>query len=117
MERICISLPDEMYNLLFDKAQQKKSTVSHYIRHLMDLGLKVEEMSETNTDRNDGSKKELELIIHLLKKVLNADFETRILVRYLTANLDVGKEEDHEQMREKAKLKAESLVEGLMESL
>lgn len=46
MERITISLYDEIHEKINSRAKEKRLQVSAYARQLIELGLKIEEMSD-----------------------------------------------------------------------
>lgn len=118
MERITIGFYPEIYEKLEERAKQKNLKVSQYVRQLVDLGLRIEEMSEQKSDNNtstDPIEKALAFQQKLLQKEFLSSHETLYLVRYLLANSPEKNSGDHSKMLEAAKMKAQSLLEVLNE--
>ncbi len=61
MPRICITFHQEMLHQLHMKAKHKKITVSQYIRELIEIGLKIEEMAEQKEVNGSSKMKETEM--------------------------------------------------------
>ena len=117
MQRISISFFEETYQIISERAEQKKLSIANYIRNLVELGLKVEDMSSENSSSEEESpiQKDLNILKKLLKKNLIAELESRMLTRYLTLHCSEGSEEDNREALRKAKETSEALVEGMLE--
>lgn len=118
MERISIGFYPEIYTKLEKRADQKKLKLAQYIRQLVELGLRIEEMSEQKegdkTDQNP-IEKALAFQQKLLQKGFLSSHEALYLVRYMLPHLEEKNSGDHAKMLEAAKVKSQSLLEILIE--
>lgn len=113
MKRINVSLYDEVYENLEARAQKTGSrSISQQIRELIDLGLKVEAAAQQNdeTDLASGHEK----IIGMLKNNLIWTLEARLLARYIVEQLPDADKQNHLEILEKYKEKANHYVEGML---
>lgn len=118
MDRITIAFYPETFAKLTEGAAKKKTSIAHYVRELVDMGLKIEELSaKKDNEKPDKNAIEtlLELQQSLLKKEFIANYESLYLTRYILANLPEKTPGDHQKMLDGAKLKAQSLLEILLE--
>ena len=114
MSQISISFDPKTEERIRKNAQISDMTVASYVRKLVDIGLRVEEMSA----HSEGGQPDENSILAELKKLacrsLTANFETLYLQRYLLTQLPEEKAGTHNEMLDKAKLKAQSYVDGLL---
>lgn len=108
MQRTSIGIPDDDYKKIQAQAAKKSLPVADYIRHLILLGLKVEEAAENHSQ---GHSEEAASLDRSQKKLLTWGLESRYLIRYFIQN---GFEQSLEQRNAflmEAKKKAEWRVE------
>src|SRR5687767_14866146 len=113
MERITISFYEEIYEKITQRAQMKRMRVASYVRQLVELGLRIEEMSEqkqSDNTRPDPVEEALALQQKLLQKEFISSQETLYLVRYILANIPEKNAGDHAKMLEAAKAKAQAVL-------
>src|SRR5690242_7472308 len=119
MEQITVRFYEETYNKLSEFAQKKKMELAPYIRQLVELGLRIEEMSEQKTEGDNNSDNAIENTLHLHQKLLEKDltstYEMIYLIRYILASLPEKSAGDHAKILEGAKTKAKAYVEVLLE--
>ena len=117
MKRLCVRLDEKTTNKIQDRANEKALSLSEYIRRLVELGLRIEEMSEKKSDADDQSNEafsDLGSSKILWEKELAWTLEMRFILRLLVDKLVFGKTEfDHNLMQE-SKIRAEHFVAGLL---
>jgi malate synthase len=125
MPRILVTLSQNVFNQLQVSATQKQIPTARYARDLINVGLQVEE-AIAKEENSDNSKKsdieELGDLKILWKNNLSWLLESLHLIRYLTHHLayseNLSPEENKnrtDEIIQKAKEKAQSYVEGLLE--
>lgn len=82
MQRTSIGIPDDDYKKIQAQAAKKSLSVAEYMRHLILLGLKVEDAAENHS--HDPSEDFASP--GLQKKLLTWGLESRYLIRYLIQN-------------------------------
>lgn len=82
MQRTSIGLPDDDYKKIQAQADKKSLGVADYLRHLILLGLKVEEAAENHSHGHSENSVSLDP----QKKLLTWGLESRYLIRYLIQN-------------------------------
>ncbi len=120
MERITVSLYEEISEKINQRAKAKRLKPAAYTRQLIELGLRIEEMSEQkNEDQNkeDPIEKALTSLKKLVEKEFLASQESLYLVRYLLANSNEKNSGDNKKMLEQAKLKSQSVLEVYQEEM
>ncbi len=116
MKQISIGFDKRTEEKLRKNAKERDLKLAHYVRSLVDIGLRVEEMSEQKSaKKNDEGVLLDELMFHkkLLQKGLLSNYESLYLIRYILAHLPEDKPGEHNQMLDNAQMKAKSLIEGL----
>jgi len=114
MPRISATLDTETFNKIKTNSKSKKKTVSEYIRELIEIGLKIEEISTQNEANNGVSKNEFDMddmIKTILKISLRCGVESLSLIRCLVDGLLPEKSTEYLSI---AKQKSEIYVEGLL---
>jgi hypothetical protein len=117
MERLTISFYDEIAQKLNKRAAKKNISVAQYIRDLVNIGLRVEEMSEQKKSENDGNdplQAELETLKKLQRKGLDSSYESLYIVRHILINLLEEDPKKHVEILDMAKVKSKSFVDGLL---
>ena len=113
MKRTNVTLYDEVYENLEARAHKNGSkSISQQIRELIDLGLKVEAAAQQNGEL--GSDVEQEKILGMLKNNMIWALETRLLARYIVEKLPDADKQNHIEILEKYKEKANHYVEGML---
>jgi hypothetical protein len=118
MERITVSFSGETYEKIAKRADTKQMKVAAYVRQLVELGLRIEEMSEQKSSENqtkDPLEKSLQLLQKLLQKEFTSNQETLYLVRYILTNIAEKNTGDHAKMLDAAKVKAQTILEVILE--
>jgi hypothetical protein len=116
MNQIPVRIDKKTEEKLRTQAKEREMKLSQYIRHLIEIGLKIEEMSkqqEQNKSNHNPILDELQLHKKWFQKSLQSSYETLYLTRYLLAHLPEEKAGEHHQFLEQAQTKAKALVEGL----
>lgn len=116
MKQFCIRLDEKTFNTLQQKAQDKALKLSEYIRRLVELGLRIEEMSEKKSGKNNGDSallSDLGSSKSLWEKELAWTLEMRFLMRFLVDKLLYGKGQTDGNLLQESKLRAENFVAGL----
>lgn len=115
MKRINVTLYDEVYENLEERANKNGSkSISQQIRELVDLGLKVEAAAEKNGE--DARDFDPEKLFEMLKNNLVWALETRLLARYIVERLPDADKQNHLEVLEKYKEKANHYVEGMLDA-
>jgi hypothetical protein len=122
MTRLSITFYNDIFNQLQEKAVQKHIPIAHYVRDLVDIGLRVEEAAAQKKYGDNNHKSEVDELGDL-KKLWENDLswllEALYLIRYLIRHLPHSEEllpEDKNQTDDiisMAKNKAQSYVNGL----
>lgn len=116
MKQIPIGFDKKTEEKLRKNSKERDIKLAQYVRSLVEIGLRVEEMSEQKANKQNAKDELLdELIFHkkLLQKGLVSNYESLYLIRYILAHLPEDKLGEHNQMLDNAQMKAKSLVEGL----
>ncbi len=113
MNQISISFDKPTEEKLRNRAKENDMTVAHYVRRLVDIGLRVEEMSSQEKPTTDDST-ELNDLKKLLHKDLISSYEILYLVRYILTKMPEDQTGKHDEILGKVKIKAQSFVEGLI---
>ncbi len=117
MKRPTITFTDEIYAKLESRMSQKGlKSISECVRELVDLGLRIEESSAKNTEKEDEIdvlSQVLELK-NLLKNNLIWSLESRLLARLLVENNSKDTKENKIAILEQYKNKAQSYVDELV---
>ncbi len=117
MKQLCIRLDEKTTNKIQERANEKALSPSEYIRRLVELGLRIEEMSEKKNEGNDqnieafsdlGSSK------MLWEKELAWTLEVRFILRFLVDKLGFSKTEIDSTLMQESKTRAEHFVAGLL---
>lgn len=115
MYRTSISIKDVDFKKIKAHAEKKSLITADYIRTLINIGLKVEEATQTRLEPQEPSALKDNEDSAAWKNLLTWELESRYLIRYLIKN---GFQETIEQrnafLRE-AKEKANAKVEQLLE--
>ena len=118
MERLSISFYPELYETLAERAKSKRLSLAQYVRQLVEAGLKSEaQAEEPTTPKIDINLLTKTLVFQqkLLKKEFLSMQETLYLTRYVLAHSPETAQGEHQEMLKKARLKAQSLLEVLLE--
>ncbi len=118
MGRVSVNYADDFEEKITQRACQKKITLSAYARHLTELGLRIEELSEKNEANADKADPTLEAINQLKKlqqKSFLASQEALYLVRYLTSRVKEKTPHENEKMLEIAKVQSKTRLETITE--
>jgi hypothetical protein len=124
MPRISITFYKDVFNQLQGNATQKQISIAHYVRDLVDIGLRVEEAAAKNAYADGSQKSEIDELGDL-KKLWENDLSwlleslhlIRYLIRHLVHNEKLSPEENRHHtdgIINKAKDKAQSYVNGLL---
>ena len=113
MRRINVTFYDETYEKL-DVRMKKNSgkSIAHGIRELVDLGLKIEEAAQKNTDNPDENN--AAQLMAMLENNLIWSLETRLLTRYLVESLPESNKEKLIEILEKYKESAANYIKGML---
>lgn len=116
MKQIPVAFDKNTEEKLRKNSKKKDMKLAQYIRSLVDVGLRVEEISEQNASSEGKSNLTNELEFHkkLFHKDLLSGYETLYLTRYILSLLPEEKPGEHNKTLDTAKLKAQSFVEGLI---
>lgn len=120
MKQICITFDDELQEKLRRNAKDKNMKLGQYIRNLVDLGLRVEEMSaqkKTGDDKPDPLISELDLFKNLLQKDLVSSYEMLYLIRHILTKMPEKTPGEHRTFSDQAETKAQSFVAGLLDKM
>jgi hypothetical protein len=122
MTRLSISFYIDVSNKLHENAAHKQISIAHYVRDLVDIGLRVEEAAAQKKYGDNNHRSEVDELGDL-KKLWENDLswllESLYLIRYLIRHLPHSEElspEDKNQTDDiisMAKNKAQSYVKGL----
>jgi hypothetical protein len=116
MNQIPVRIDKKTEEKLRAQAKEKDMKLSQYIRHLIEIGLRIEEMSkqqEQDKPHQNPILDELQLHKKWFQKNLQSSYETLYLTRYLLTHLPEEKTGDHHQFLDQAQTKAKAFVEGL----
>lgn len=116
MKRINVTFYDETYEKLEAHMSKSKSkSISHCIRELVDLGLRVTEAAQKNNngEEEDEILNAVTKIQKQLKSNLGWVLETRLLTRYMVENLQCNVDENKIDVLEKYKESANNYVKGM----
>jgi hypothetical protein len=108
MKRSSINLSNEDYKKIQAQAEKKSIALADYIRHLIQLGLKVEEAAEHHSNGHSNHSASLDP----QKKLLTWELESRYLIRYLIQNGFERSRSERNAFLKEAKQKATSRVEA-----
>jgi 3'-phosphoadenosine 5'-phosphosulfate sulfotransferase len=118
MNRITVTFYDEIIEKLELRTKGKGvKSISHCIRELVDLGFKVEEAAEKNSNKTNKVDEIIDSLSEVqkhLKNNLNWSLETRLLTRYMVENLPKNQKDDHLLILAQYKEKAISHVDKLL---
>lgn len=117
MERITVSFYDEIVQKMTERATKKNISLAQYVRDLVSIGLRVEEMSEQKNSENDGDdslQRELDALKKLQRKSLDSSYESLYIVRHILINLLEKDPARHTEILDTAKIKSKSFVDGLV---
>ena len=105
MNRISIGFYPETYTKLEKRAKEKRLTLAEYTRQIVELGLRLEEMS-AKKEGEESNKDPLEQALNFLKKLAKKEFataqETLYLTRYILGISPEKNQGDHAKMLEAA---------------
>ncbi len=109
MSRYTVRFDSETAKKLEQNAVKKKIAIAHYIRNLVDIGLRVE---EANSDKNkdsdaDKMRKELQL------KSYKASIETLLIIRRLVGYTNNTKD-NSEDILKCVSEKAQAYIDGYL---
>mgnify|MGYP001197131955 FL=1 len=116
MPRTSLVIPQYIYDKVEENAKTNNLTISQYLRKLIELGLRVEEMSGEKNNSDEPpllTAEEAQIYKKVLKKGLTINYEMLQLARHIIIAL---KEDKAESILQASKEKAESFVEGLIHS-
>lgn len=117
MKQFCIRLDDKTYEAIMKKSKDKALKPSEYIRRLVDIGLRIESMSEEKLSKNgDNENRFLDLGDSkiLWEKELSWTLEMRFLIRLLADKILYGKSQSDENLLHESKVRAENFVSGFL---
>lgn len=120
MNQISITFPKKTKEKLHQNAQQKEIAIAQYIRDLVDIGLRVEEMSaqkKTDGDKPDPLIAEFDLFKKLLQKDLVSSYEMLYLIRYILTKMPEKTPGEYHTFLDQAETKAQSFVAGLLDKM
>jgi hypothetical protein len=120
MKQICITFDDELQEKLRRNAKEKNTKLGQYIRNLVDLGLRVEEMSaqkKAEGDKPDPLTEEFALFKKLLQKNLVSSYEMLYLIRHILTKMPEKTPGEHRAFADQAETKAQSFVAGLLDKM
>jgi hypothetical protein len=120
MNQISITFPKKTKEKLYQNAQQKEITIAQYIRDLVDIGLRVEEMSaqkKIDGDKPEPLMAELDLFKNLLKKDLVSSYEMLYLVRHILTKMPEKTAGELDAFAEEARIRSRSFVDGLFDQM
>ena len=112
MKRSSINISEDDYKKIQAQAEKKSIALADYIRHLIQLGLKVEEAAEHHASGHSNYSASLEP----QKKLLTWELESRYLIRYLIQNGFERSLDERNAFLKEAKQKAISRVEALLKA-
>lgn len=115
MKRINITFYDETYEKLAARAEKNHSkSIAEQVRELVELALKIEAVSENgDADIHANTQKNM---LAMLKNNLVWSLETRLLARYLVEQLPEDAKQNHLDILEKYREKANDYVEGMLDA-
>jgi len=113
MERITVSFHDELYKTLEKNSEQKKIALAKYVRDLVEIGLRIEEMTAESDEKKSGLNG-LDAIKKMLESDLKATQEILYMTRYIIVNLPNGNAQKHDEIRSEARVRAKAFVEGML---
>lgn len=116
MKQLCIRLDQKTYEKIKNHAHDKALKLSEYVRRLVELGLRIEMMSEEKAAKNNDSEahfSELGDSKILWEKELAWTLEMRFLMRILADKILYGKDQTDENLLNESKIRAENFVAGL----
>lgn len=117
MKQLCIRLDQKTYEKTKCRADDKALPIAQYIRRLVELGLRIEEMSEKKGEGNDQNNElfsDLGSSKMLWEKELSWTLEVRFLLRVLIGKLLLNKDEVDGNIIQQSKIHAEHFVAGLL---
>lgn len=114
MSRVTITLSDDLFNKIDDIRQKKRlSSAAQCIRELIELALRIEEVSKNSAAAKDKASEELKAILEvkeLLKNNMIWSMEARFLSRALISNTPSLDRNQANEIFEKCKSKATAHV-------
>jgi hypothetical protein len=115
MNRISITFYEEVFSKLQKYADEKKISIAQFVREMVDIGLRVQEISNKNDQENkkDMVLEKLDEMQKLIKNNMISGYENLYLTRYSVLNLPEKSEEELDGVIEKAKIKSKAYIEGL----
>lgn len=118
MKQIPIAFDKQTEEKLRNNAKIKELKLAQYIRQLVDIGLRVEEIaekkeSEGNKEEHTEMEKLLETQQTLIQKGLISTYEILYLIRYILTTLPEHELDAHNKIFDQSQIKAKQLVENL----
>ena len=113
MNRINVSFYDETYEKI--EARMKSNSVksiAHCVRELVDIGLKIEEAAQKNSQNQQEDQSEK--LMEMLKNNLIWMLETRLLTRYMVEKLPEKNGDNSRDILDSYKDKSISYVNGML---
>ena len=108
MKRSSINISNDDYKKIQAQAKKKSLVPADYIRHLIQLGLKVEEAAENHSTGHSKQSASLDP----QKKLLTWELESRYLIRYLIQNGFERSLDERNAFLKEAQQKASSRIEA-----
>lgn len=115
MKRINVTFYDEIYEKIAARAEKNRSkSIAEQVRELVELGLKIEAVSESQS--TESQSLDQEHLLSMLKNNLVWALETRLLARYLVERLPENDKQNHIEILDKYREKASDYVEGMLDA-
>lgn len=112
MKSITINFYPEIYENLKKHAEDKKISINQYVRSLVDLGLRIEEMS--GQPKENLPSNGLDILQKIAEKNLISTQEILYLARYIVTHLPQEQVSHHSEMLSQARVRSEGFVEALV---
>ena len=112
MRQIPVGFPKKIEEKIRQTAKKRGTTLSHFIRELVEIGLQVEEAAAKNLPQKNASESS-DLQQDVWKKTLTWLLEIRYLMRYCVEEFLTDEKQKHSPALNTAKDKAEAFVKGL----
>lgn len=119
MKQLCIRLDEKTFDKVRKRADEKALKLSEYIRRLVELGLRIEEMSEKKSTKDNGDNEQFSDLgssKFLWEKELAWTLEMRFLIRFLADKLLYGKDQTDGNLLQESKIRAENFISGLLKN-
>lgn len=118
MKQLCVRFDEKTFQILQKNADEKALKIAEYIRRLIDVGLRLETISASKSEENNGEENkisELGEVKKLWEHSLAWALETRLLTRLLMREVSKKSEEELLSMVNTLTDKAENHVAGLLD--